>query len=69
MGIVTYLNNRPILSLAIVIVIALDFVWLSYANFFSSGILTYFEYRPFEAGTIVLVAVAAIVLLVKKVNK
>lgn len=69
MSIIDYLNKRPALSLSIVVVIILDFIWLSYANFFSSGILTYFEYRPLEAGAIVSVAIIAIVLLVKKVDR
>ncbi|WP_019029216.1 hypothetical protein [Colwellia piezophila] len=69
MGIINHLNQRPILTLAIVVTLILDFVWLSYANFFKSGVLTYFEYRPFQAGSIVLVAIITIVVLLKKLDK
>lgn len=69
MGIINHLNQRPILTLAIVLTVILDYIWLSYANFFDSGVLTYFEYRPFEAGVIVFVAIIAIVIQVKKFDK
>ena len=64
-----YLNKRPILTLCLLAVIITDFIWLNYANFFSSGILTYFEYRPFEAGFIVFIAISVMVFLVKKVDR
>ncbi|WP_369922126.1 hypothetical protein AB8E32_08195 [Marinomonas polaris] len=69
MSVINYFNKRPILSLSIVVVIVLDIIWLNYANFFDSGILTYFEYRPQEAGSITLVGIIAIVFLIKKVDK
>ena len=64
-----YLNKRPILTLCLLGVIIADFIWLSYVNFFDSGILTYFEYRPLEASSIVCVAIAIMIFLVKKVDK
>lgn len=66
MGIINHLNKRPILSLLIFITIVADIIWLNYANFFSSGLWAYLEYRPLEAGAIVGVAVVVIVMLVKK---
>tara|TARA_Y100001937_G_scaffold126475_1_gene195847 strand:- start:758 stop:1000 length:243 start_codon:yes stop_codon:yes gene_type:complete len=69
MGVINHLNQRPILTLAIVVTLILDFIWLSCANFFKSGVLTYFEYRPFEAGSIVLVAIITIMILVRKLDK
>jgi len=63
-----YLNKRPILTLCLIGVIIADFIWLSYANAFSS-LLTYFENYPLEAGFIVCVGIAIMVLLVKKVDK
>ena len=69
MGVVHYLNKRPVLSLLIVVTCLADFALLSYANSFESGLWTYFEYRPFEAGAIVSIAVALIFVLVKKVDR
>ncbi|KAB0463165.1 hypothetical protein [Vibrio kanaloae] len=64
-----YLNQRPILTALIVVTIILDVIWLNYANFYSRGLTVYFERRPEEAFSIVGVAIFAIVILVKKVDK
>lgn len=64
-----YLNKRPVLTFLIILTVILDIIWLEYANLFNSGLLTYFEYRPFEAGTIVALALILIGIFVKKVNR
>lgn len=69
MGIINHLNKRPLLSLLIFFTIVADVIWLNYVNFFDSGLWTYFEYRPIEAGGIVCVAIAVIVVLIKKIDK